>query len=187
MARRPSNPQPVLIRSTRWRERIEESPDGAGSYMGRIPRTSCRRRLRPPILAFPFARTDWPERVSRVRRLQCSRRAADEGDRVAGGRAQSGRGSLPLGAPPGGKARSRGVLRTLVDRGASVKESQEMKERDRSPKATGSGTAADEGSPAPSGLRPCIRRSGDGASPAKETRCPSIKEPDPSGGLHPMG
>ncbi len=38
-----------LNRSTRWRERIEESPDGAGSYRCRIPASSCRRRLRPPI------------------------------------------------------------------------------------------------------------------------------------------
>jgi hypothetical protein len=39
--------------------RIEESPDGAGSYKrAGFAGFSCRRRLRPPIFAFPIAWTD---------------------------------------------------------------------------------------------------------------------------------
>jgi hypothetical protein len=47
----------ALNRSTQWGKRIEESPDGAGSCNGRIPGSCRRRRLRPPIVAFPIAGT----------------------------------------------------------------------------------------------------------------------------------
>ena len=46
------HPGRIPDRSTRWGKRIEESPDGAGSCRGRIPRSTWRKRLRPPIRAF---------------------------------------------------------------------------------------------------------------------------------------
>ena len=47
-----------LNRTTQWGKRSQQSPDGAGSDKGQILRYSRRRRLRPPIRAFPFTWTN---------------------------------------------------------------------------------------------------------------------------------